>query len=229
MQRFCLESSKLLFIQIALIDDRLVDILVEPAGIHHIVTLLAALIAPAVLDLPAVRRAVFVEIDARDHHSVAHGGLADVEAVFFRHGEVNAERSVKVEDCVAPDAHLALTHESYIRTEPDDLAVFQLLHDQILQILHRKVQICDGRCAGDVAQIVDRAVLIERLVLCRGVDDADVIGSQVEANVLLIEGVGRELSVNVIYLVFVGVLEVEFLWRLAEAHGGSPKHMVRRR
>ena len=219
MQRFCLKSRELFFVQIALFDDCLVDELVEPAGIHHKVALLAALIAPAVLDLPAVRCAVFIEIDPGDHHGVIHGGLAVIQALLLGHGEIDSQCPVKIKYRITPDSHLALAHGAYIGAEPYDLAVLQLLHDQIFELLHREIQIGDRRSAGYIAQIIDRAVLIKRLVLCRGVDDADVVFSQIVAEIFFIECMRSKAAVNMVDLVLIGVLKIKILRRFTEAHG----------
>jgi len=54
---------------VLLLDDDLEHVLVEPAVAHHEVALVAELLAPRVLDLPAARLALVVQIDAGDRLS----------------------------------------------------------------------------------------------------------------------------------------------------------------
>ena len=56
-----------------------------------------------------------------------------------------------------------------------------------LQILHREVQVGDCRCAGDIAELVDGAILVEGLIFRWRVDEAHVIFSQILAQIFLIE------------------------------------------
>ena len=106
----------------------LIIIFVEPTVAHHHKALFEPLFSPAVLHSPAVRQAVFIQIDAHEHHCVRHQAVADkknglpidyidpeegnftlIEAVaVVDKGENTNPNAMKIAECIIKNARAEL-------------------------------------------------------------------------------------------------------------------------
>lgn len=101
-----------------LLKDHLVNKLGEPLVAHDQVTLVASLLAPRVLDTPANRVAVAVEVHAGELHGVGHQTLAVEQALSLGHVEGDIEGQVVLEHLGVQSTGVPLQVLADICTKP---------------------------------------------------------------------------------------------------------------
>ena len=178
--------------EVFLFNRRLEDVLVKPAVRADVVSLVAALVAPAVFNFPAGRLARCVEVDAGQHHGVVHGCQTVIKRVGFVHRKIHAGQQGEVEAPVIPDARGALAEMPDVAAEPNDLARFELSNDGGFEFAHRQVEVNDGTTFRNIAQQTDGVGLVIGLVGGGSVDDADNLLKQV-ADITLGKGQRSEV------------------------------------
>ena len=196
--------------------DRFEDILVEPTVGTDVVTLVGDFVTPGVFDLPA-GRFVFHQIDTGEDHRVIHGRFPRIQHVCFGHLQIHAEGIAISQRLIIPETGLTIAVLGTVAAEPDDLLVFQLFQDEILEIIQRQVQIEHFIfCTCHIAQILDCIGLIVFLILCRAMDDADIV-IQIDAQILLIHFLRSDIVIGMVLVFLVVVFESKGNRRNTEA------------
>ena len=211
---FGLSGFELLFGEVFLHDDGLIDEFVEPGFAHDVVTAESDVIAPAVLDFPSVGFAIF-DVDSGDDHGVVHGAMPVIEHLLFGELDAEIELGFVIEGLVIPSEELWIAIERDIASKPDRLTIGKLFDDEFLDALHRKVKVIDGLAFFDVAKVLDGVILHVWLIACWRIDEGLILVDSL-ADVLLEEGFRGEVFVDDIALLVL-MFEIEFGRRDAEA------------
>ena len=211
-QRFLRQQGALGIAQQALADGDLIDVGLEPLLTADVVAFLAGLLAPAVLDLPAVGGAVLVQIDAAEHHAVVHGAVAGEQTLRLGHAKGQPAQHLAVLEAVGvPVAVGAVAIRVAVTAEHDALPGLQLADGQVFQLLLREVE--PEHAVLD--HIPHKRLAVGAVDCMDGRSDDDGIVVEVAADVLVEELLRGQAAVAVVDLVGIGVLEIEGLGRLA--------------
>lgn len=102
-----------------LLEHNLVDKLAEPSIAHGQVSLIAADITPTVLDSPANRLAIFIQMHSSKDHGVGHQGLAIDQTLGLGHVEAHVEGQVVLEQLGVQNTGVTVKVLAHVSTEPD--------------------------------------------------------------------------------------------------------------
>ena len=139
---------------------------------------------------------------------MVHGAVAGIQLGCLVEIEIHIQRILVIELFVIPETGISVAVLAAVAAEPYDFAVFQLLQGCFLEFVERQIEQFHTVAADDIAEVFDGIQFMERFVVCRTVDDADIF-VEVGAEVFLVEFLRCDIVFGVRFVILVIVFECE--------------------